>query len=156
MQVALMCFVFAGILGVGGVGFLIFNGLMFGSTMAYCTLHGFDDALGAFVVAHGVLELSLIVCATFQDLFLVAFFFMRPYSLFKVRFKKAMQDSMIVIAGIIPWFLLCGIVESFISPLPDFSYAGRWAIGAAISFLFWSFTFAAVSSEAVIKNLKRN
>jgi len=147
MKVSFFCFILSGLFGFGGVYYLAYNGLFFGAIMAYCHLHGFDDALGAFVVAHGVLELSLIVCATFAGLIFGRVFFMRPLSLFKVRFKIAVQESLIVIAGVIPWFLLCGLVESFISPQPDLAYEIRWAVGAAIAFFFWIFTFAPITTD---------
>lgn len=151
MQVSFYCFLFAGFLGFGGLVYLALNGLFFGAIMAYCSLHGFDDALGSFVVAHGVLELTLIVCSTFAGLIFGRVFFLRPRVLFKVRFRVAFADSLVVIAGILPWFLVCGLVESSLSPQTDVPYFFRWVVGFIIAIAFWIFTFWPLGVSSKLK-----
>ncbi len=154
MKVALMCYIFSGIFGVGGLWFLAYNGLYFGAVFAFCNLHRFDEALGSFVIAHGILELTLIVCATFAGLLLGRVFFMRPRKFFQRRIQMGAAESMVIVGGVIPWFLLCGLVESFLSPLTDIPVELRWTVGALIAFVFWIWTLWPLPTQgAVLKEV---
>ena len=140
--VSVKCFVFSALVGLGGLLLLAYNGIHFGSVMGFCYTHGFDGELSGFVVSHGILELTLIVAASFTGLLFGRVFYMRPYSLFGRRMKRAAHDGGHVLAGLVPWFLVAAAVESLISPWPQIPVTFKLALGALLALMFWIWTFA--------------
>lgn len=135
----------AALAGVGGFVILIFNGLMIGSLVGFSYAHGFEAAIGEFVVAHGVLELSIIVAACFMGLLFGRGFYMWPPRLMRVRLAAGAKESLIVALGCLPWLVLAAIVEAFVSPFYYFSSVQKLVIGALVAGLFWVWTFWPIS-----------
>ena len=50
--------------------------------------------------------------------------------------KEATRDALIVLAGCLPWILVLGFVEGFLSPSADFTFAFKAAIGGLLEVLF--------------------
>ncbi len=104
--------------GLGTVYMLAVNGLLFGVIGAACWQAGMSLALFEFVAPHGVLELPAIFIAGGAGL-LLARGLLFPGTL-------ARRDSLVLsggqavrlVLGIIPWLVVAGIVEGFVSPAP--------------------------------------
>ena len=141
IRVCINAFVLSAIFGVGGIFILCYNGILFGSIMGFCYVNDFHTPLKEFVLAHGPLELTIIIASTFCGLLFGRVFFMRPYKHFGVRFKNGGKEALIVLTGILPWLVLAGIVEAFISPNENIPVYQRAVIGLVIAIAFWAWTF---------------
>lgn len=141
IQVAIHAFLAGAILGVGGLVILGFNGVMLGAVFGYCYANGFHRPLAEFVLGHGPLELTIIIASTFASLLVGRAFFRRPYRHFARNMRKYGRDAGVVVAGIVPWLLLAGFVEAFISPRPGLSLTTKLAVGMSIAAAFWIWTF---------------
>jgi uncharacterized membrane protein SpoIIM required for sporulation len=138
--VAIHCFTLAALAGLGGVCILVFNGLFFGAVLGFCQANKFDDALLNFVVGHGVLELTIIVAATFSGFIFGRVFYMRPYRLFKTRLAVATRHAATVLLGLCPWLLVAACLEVFVSPWPFYSSHSKILIGILTASTFWLWT----------------
>lgn len=141
IQVSINTFLGGALIGLGGLVFLIFNGIMFGAIMGFCYTHHFNEALTDFVVGHGMLELSIIVAAAFAGFVFGRTFYMRPLKLFRRRMAQAAADALYLLMGILPWLLLAASIESFISPQEGISFQSKFLLGLFCGGLFWVWTF---------------
>jgi uncharacterized membrane protein SpoIIM required for sporulation len=142
IKVAVNAFALGAVLGIGGLLVLIFNGLVFGGVLGFCQANGFDRELSAFVSGHGPLELTIIVASTFASFLLGRVFYMRPYSLFRHRMRKAAAEAGCVLLGVLPWLILAAALEVFVSPWPQFSDRSKGLIGLIAAAAFWAWTLA--------------
>lgn len=141
INVAINCFLLAALAGLGGVYILVFNGLFFGAILGFCYTHEFHDALLNFVVGHGVLELTIIVAATFSGFIFGRVFYMRPYRLFRVRIAAATRDAAVLLLGLLPWLVVAACLEVFVSPWPFLDYQSKIWLGIIAAVAFWAWTF---------------
>ncbi|MFW7377439.1 MAG: stage II sporulation protein M [Oligoflexus sp.] len=141
IKVALLMLAGGCLLGIGSIVLLIYNGMHIGSIMGYCYVHNFHDALINFIVAHGPLELSIIVAAAFNGMLVGRCFFQWPYRGFLQRFQQAGKEAFTVALGVIPWLLLAATLEVIVSPFDHFSFSGKMIIGIVASVSFWAWTF---------------
>lgn len=141
IRVAINCFLLAALAGLGGVYILVFNGLFFGAIVGFCYSNGFHDSLLNFVVGHGVLELTIIVAATFSGFIFGRVFYMRPYRLFRVRITAAARDAGILLLGLLPWLVVAACLEVFVSPWPFLDFQSKIMIGIIAAIAFWLWTF---------------
>ncbi len=141
IRVAINCFLLAAFAGLGGVYILVFNGLFFGAIVGFCYRNGFHDSLLNFVVGHGVLELTIIVAATFSGFIFGRVFYMRPYRLFRVRMAAAARDAGTLLLGLLPWLVVAACLEVFVSPWPFLEFQSKIMIGIIAGIAFWVWTF---------------
>lgn len=125
---------------VGGLWVLATNGLMLGGLMGFCYRNDFQKELLGFIVGHGPLELTIIVCSGFTGLLIGRVFYLRPLRLFSERIRLAAADAGVILAGVLPWLVLAAIVEAGISPWPFLSDRFKLQLGATIALAFWLFT----------------
>jgi uncharacterized membrane protein SpoIIM required for sporulation len=115
---------------VGTVQALMPTALQFGSINALIVKYGMTQTLWAFVAGHGVLEFTAIFIAGGAGL-MVGLALLVPGE--RTRQEALIERGMMAIklmAGCFPLFLIAGIIEAFISPLPI--HPGyRFAVSAA-------------------------
>lgn len=141
ISVSIKCFAGGALLGLGGILLLFYNGLVIGCLVGYCYMNNFDEPLVKFMIAHGPLELSIVVAAVFASLLYGRVFYMRPYKGFSKRFSIAARQAGIVLLGILPWLIFAGFIEGFVSPSPHFSPMFKFLVGVLSATLFWVWTF---------------
>ena len=125
--------------GVGTLYILAFNGAMFGAILALTYRAGFGNDLLAFVVGHGVIELSCIFIAGGAGL-LIGTALLMPGNLSRGdALKSRGMEAVRLVVGCVPLLIVAGIIEGFISPAP---------INPAIKF-----TIAAVTGVALYSYL---
>ena len=118
LSVSFMAFAMGITAGLGTVFMMLQNGLLMGVISAACWQAGMTMQLMEFVAPHGVLELPAIFIAGGGGL-LLARGLLFPG-------QMARRDSVVfygsqavrLVLGIIPWLVVAGIVEGFISPTP--------------------------------------
>jgi len=118
IRVTFYAFALGAMFGLGTLYVLAFNGAMFGAIMALTYRAGFGNDLLAFVVGHGVIELSCIFIAGGAGL-LIGTALLMPGNLSRAdAFKSRGLEAVRLIVGCIPLLVIAGIIEGFISPAP--------------------------------------
>jgi uncharacterized membrane protein SpoIIM required for sporulation len=132
MTVALTGWAGGALFGLGALHVVLFNGFHLGAVFAATSHHGLAGKLLEFVLAHGPLELTLILVTAAAGLrmghALVAAED-RPRS---SVVAEAASDALIVLGGCLPWFVLLGLVEGFVSPVAGLALPLKAALGAAL------------------------
>lgn len=132
IMVSLTAFVLGALYGLGTLYILGLNGLMLGGIFAFVGNYSLDDELFRFVLAHGVVELSVIVIAGAAGLRLGGAL-ARPGDRSRATaFREAVHEAGLLLWVCIPFLVLCGFVEGYISPDPDFPMSLRWMIGVGL------------------------
>ncbi len=136
MSVALASWVGGAVGGLGSLYICLLNGVMLGGIVAV-TLHwGLAGDLLEFVSAHGLLEITLILVASAAGL-RVARGMIAPGD--RPRATAARDEAMgslRVLLGCLPWFLLLGAVEAFVSPSPHYPVVFKVTSGVALEAVF--------------------
>ena len=118
IRVTFYAFALGAMFGLGTLYVLAFNGAMFGAVLALTYRAGFGNDLLAFVVGHGVIELSCIFIAGGAGL-LIGTALLMPGNLSRAdAFKSRGLEAVRLIVGCVPLLVIAGIIEGFISPAP--------------------------------------
>ena len=109
-------------LGIFTIYALYYNGLMLGVISGSAQKLGFADNLWTFIIAHGVVELSIIFLAGGAG-FQLAWAILRPGLVSRrAALAAAAQRAFILSGAIVMFLILAGLIEGFISP----SYLPLW------------------------------
>ncbi len=138
ITVAFVTFALGMTFGVGTCYLLALNGLMLGCVMSLCWHYGMLDKLLAFITAHGVVEISIIIVAGMAGL-MVGSALMNPgehtrRDALAVRGNEAVK----LILGTTPLLVLIGMVEGYVSPQPMIPAELKMALGLVLGALFYA------------------
>ena len=115
--------------GLGTLYIMGLNGLMLGGVFAFTHHYNMADRLFEFVIAHGVVELSVIVLAGAAGIKLGEAL-VRPGQLTRREaFQRAAALAGKLLAVGAPLLVGAGIIEGYISPNPDYDLATRMVVG---------------------------
>ncbi|MCL1918677.1 MAG: stage II sporulation protein M [Peptococcaceae bacterium] len=119
IQVAILAFAGGVVtLGVFTVYMLILNGLMLGALACYCWQIGASYEFWAYILPHGIIELTAIFIAGGAGL-LMGYKVLVPGPRPRLyQFKTQAAQSCLLLLGTLPLFVIAGIVEGFITPSP--------------------------------------
>jgi uncharacterized membrane protein SpoIIM required for sporulation len=126
------------VFGLGTLYILGLNGLMLGAVFAFTGLHGLDGALFRFIVAHGCVEISVMVLSSAAGA-AVAESLVRPGNADRLKSFQtaALRSGKLLIAC--AWLLVgSGLIEGYLSPRSDLSLTTRITIGLS----YWVFMLA--------------
>jgi uncharacterized membrane protein SpoIIM required for sporulation len=137
ISVTLFAFVCGCFYGLGTFYIIALNGLMLGGTFAFTREYNMDGRLFEFIVAHGVVELSVICLAGALGLQLGEALVRPGIYTRTAAFRHAVNRTGKVLVTIIPFLVVAGVIEGFISPDPRFDLAHRSLIGFGFFILFW-------------------
>jgi uncharacterized membrane protein SpoIIM required for sporulation len=116
IRVSFLAFALGITFGIGTVIVLVFNGAMLGTLSGLAVGAGNGTTLFTLVVAHGVLELSVIAIAAAAGMAVGASMLV-PGPLPRTRsLAQAGRRSVEVILGTVPWFIIAGLIEGYITP----------------------------------------
>jgi uncharacterized membrane protein SpoIIM required for sporulation len=125
------------LLGLGSAAVTIFNGGFIGAILGLTIENGSFDSLLRFVLPHGLLELSCIAvsCAAGMRL---GWAIVDPGPLTRGQsLRKEARPAMEIVLGTMPWLVLAGLIEGFVSPRePVLPVAA--AIGLAAAVPYWA------------------
>jgi uncharacterized membrane protein SpoIIM required for sporulation len=122
--------------GIGSLYAILLNGLMLGATFGVTLHYSMAGALLGFVAAHGPLEITLILVAAAAGLGLGRALVAAGDQPRSAALREAGRDSLAVLLGCLPWFVLLAVVEAFLSPSPQLPVALKLTLGLALEGLF--------------------
>jgi uncharacterized membrane protein SpoIIM required for sporulation len=121
--------------GLGTFYLIILNGFMLGSIFAFVHQHGLAHRLFEFIIAHGMVELS-VICIAGAIGTTIADSLIRPTApTRRESFHRCMRKVAPLLAFCAVLLIGAGIIEGFVSPDPMFPLASRVAIGVSYWFL---------------------
>jgi len=137
ITVALVAFVLGALYGIGTLYIISLNGFMLGGIFAFTRHYNLDARLLEFVVAHGVVELSVICVAGAAGIHLGEAL-IRPGN--RARgdaFHLAVSDAGKLLFVVVPFLVGAGLIEGYVSPNDFFTMQARLLIGITYGLLLW-------------------
>ena len=136
IQVTFLAFAGGIAAGLGTALLLVYNGVLLGTVAGLSIQAGNGNALYQLVVAHGVLELSCIVVGGAAGLRL-GWALIEPGT----RSRRAAlisqtHSAVLVVLGTVPWLVLAGLVEGFLTPAGTGVIAVTTA-GFVLGIVYW-------------------
>jgi uncharacterized membrane protein SpoIIM required for sporulation len=125
------------LLGLGSAALTLFNGGFIGTILGLTIENGSFDTLLRFVLPHGLLELSCIAVSCAAGLRL-GWAIVDPGTLTRGRsLRREARPAMEIVLGTMPWLVLAGLIEGFVSPRePPLALAA--ALGVAAAGPYWA------------------
>ena len=126
--------------GLGAIWVLFINGLMLGSVLTLTAHYSMSASLLEFIGAHGPLEISMIIVSAGAGLHMGAAMVRSTDLPRSVEMRRAGRTGLTVLLGCLPWILILGFVEGFVSPSTDFTVIFKWTLGLMLEalFLIWA------------------
>ncbi|MGR9053842.1 MAG: stage II sporulation protein M, partial [Gammaproteobacteria bacterium] len=111
--------------------------VMLGGIFAFTARYDLAEALFEFIIAHGVVELSVIVIAGAMGLRLGEAL-IRPGSFSRLEaFRTVTASAGKVMLAAVPFLIVAGLLEGFVSPDIRFGLTERLLAGISSGTLFW-------------------
>ena len=129
IAVSIMAFCVGVFFGLGTFYIIAMNGLMLGGIFAFTHQHALADDLFRFVIAHGVVELSVIVLAGAAGVMLGESLIRPTYPTRRESFQHAAAKSSRVLVLCALLLVGCGFIEGYLSPDPGFPLVSRIIVG---------------------------
>jgi len=122
---------------------LVQNGLILGGLLGLTSYHGIGFELATFIIGHGVIELTVIFMAGGSGLML-GWALLRP-GLMRRRDALAIaaRNAVQLLGGAVPWLIVAGTIEGFISPNESIPWFIKWSVGILSGALMYSYLFLA-------------
>jgi uncharacterized membrane protein SpoIIM required for sporulation len=144
LTVALMAWSGGILAGLVPLYSLLLNGLMLGAVFGVTLHYSMAGALLEFVSAHGPLEITLILVCAAGGLSLGRALVAAGDRPRAVALRETGQNALAVLLGCLPWFVVLGVVESFVSPAPEIPLPLKVLLGLLLEGLFLSLAFRSV------------
>ena len=136
---------FAGgvLMGLFTLYILVFNGLLLGSVTGLAFHYGVGMDVWNFVIGHGVIELSIICFAGGAGLML-GWAILRP-GLYSRRdaLVAAARRAVLLLLGSVPFLVVAGLIEGFISPAETIPWPLKWVVGIGSGAVMYGYLFLA-------------
>ncbi len=136
LKVALAGWAGGAVAGLGAFYVVLLNGLMLGSALATTAHYSMAKPLLTFIAAHGPLEISMILVTAAAGLTVGRALVVAADRPRAELLQAAGRDALVVLLGCMPWILLLGFVEGFLSPSPEISLGSKVALGLLLEALF--------------------
>jgi uncharacterized membrane protein SpoIIM required for sporulation len=132
MGVAILAWAGGALAGLGALWVVLLNGLLLGVVVGTTLPYDMTGRLLEFVAAHGPLEITLILVSAGAGLEMGRALVLSGDRPRAEAVREAALSALVVLGGCLPWFLLLGVVESFVSPAPEVPPATKVALGAVL------------------------
>ena len=137
IMVSIFAFVLGAFYGVGTLYIISLNGIMLGGVFAFTAHYGMADRLFKFVIAHGVVELSIICIAGAAGVQLGEAL-IRPGEQRRANaFRDAVSEAGKLLFVAVPFLIGAGLIEGYISPNDSYPLGSRVVIGLCYGLLLW-------------------
>ncbi|UOQ45033.1 stage II sporulation protein M [Halobacillus salinarum] len=126
IQVALLAFAGGVTFGLLSVYLLLYNGIIIGAVAAFFLHYGKFYEFWAYIVPHGIIELTAIFIAGGAGLMMGYKLFVPGETSRIYQLKSQAFRSVQLLLGTLPLFVIAGIIEGFITPSP-LPLSGKYA-----------------------------
>ncbi|MBA1149358.1 stage II sporulation protein M [Ectothiorhodospiraceae bacterium WFHF3C12] len=134
--VAVSAYVLGALYGLGTLYIIGLNGLMLGGVFALTAQYDLAGRLGGFVIAHGVVEIS-VICVAGACGAALGEALIRPGELPRAAaFRRAAANTAPVMLACVLFLVGAGIIEGYISPDPAYTLPVRVAVGLGYWVMF--------------------
>lgn len=123
--------------GVGTIFSLTFNGIQLGLVLAYYQEHHLAGRMLAFIVGHGVTELSAICLAGAAGLMLGDALIAPGWASRGAALAANARDAVRIVSGLVPTLTLAGLIEGFVSPSPAYPVIAKVVLGVSLGLTLW-------------------
>ena len=131
--------------GLGTAAVTIFNGGFIGAIIGLTIENGSSGELLRFILPHGVLELSCIAVAATAGL-RIGWALVDPGTLTRGEsLRREARPAMELVLGTMPWLVLAGLVEGFVTG--DLGLTGALVVGVGLGALYWALVIWRGGSE---------
>lgn len=152
IAVSLFAFALGSLYGLGTLYVISLNGLMLGGIFAFTAQYHLAERLFKFIIGHGVVELSVIIIAGAMGLRLGEAL-IRPGNRNRQQaFQETTMNAGKILLAAIPFLILAGIIEGFISPDDRFGMVTRVLVGTISGAIFWFIMLFGLPSKHKIAN----
>lgn len=102
--------------GIGTCYIIIFNAMMLGGFAAHFSNHGLTYEFWSFIIPHGMLEIFAILVSAAAGLKLGLSLVIPGQLKRSISLRRGARDSVLLLIGTIPMFVVAGLTESIITP----------------------------------------
>jgi uncharacterized membrane protein SpoIIM required for sporulation len=148
MAVALTGWAGGALAGLGSLYVVVMNGFVLGAVLAATVHFSLAGELLSFVAAHGPLEITLILTTAAAGFTLGRGLFGADDRPRRVAAAEAGRRALHVLVGCLPWFVVLGLIEGFISPAPTVGVGVKVTLGVLLESLFLVVAWRPPSLEA--------
>jgi uncharacterized membrane protein SpoIIM required for sporulation len=121
--------------GLGTAAVTIFNGGFIGAIVGLTIENGSSSDLLRLILPHGVLELTCIAIAASAGL-RIGWALVDPGTLTRGQsLRREARPAMELVLGTMPWLVLAGLVEGFVTG--DLGLPGAIVVGGGLGALYW-------------------
>lgn len=137
IQVSILAFVAGIFFTIGTAYILVTNGLLLGAVAGLLVKSGDGAFFVELVAAHGVLEISAIIVASAAGLRMGWALVDPGLQTRREALAAAARGAVLIIVGTMPWFVVAGIIEAFVSR-NGFPAVPMVAIGVVVGGGYWA------------------
>ncbi|WP_281886446.1 stage II sporulation protein M [Paenibacillus sp. YYML68] len=116
IRVAVLAFVGGITFGLLTVYVMFYNGLLIGALTAVFWQAGYSYTFWAYILPHGVIELTAIFIAGGSGLYMGYRMIDPGRYTRKYQFIQSVKESALLLLGTIPLFVIAGIIEGYLTP----------------------------------------
>ncbi len=138
IMVSLFAFALGALYGLGTIYIISLNGFMLGGIFAFTAKYDLAGRLFTFVVAHGVVELSVICLAGAAGIQLGNALVHPGLKTRMDAFRDAVKQAATLLPVVVVFLVGAGFIEGYVSPNDSYSLAVRAVIGVAYGILLWT------------------
>jgi uncharacterized membrane protein SpoIIM required for sporulation len=136
MSVAISAWAGGALAGIGALYIVLLNGLLLGAVFGTTAHYALTGRLLEFIAAHGPLEITLIFVSAGAGMSVGRALVAAGDCPRRESLPAAARSALVVLLGSLPWFVVLGLVEGFVSPSPATSAASKVLLGLTLESLF--------------------
>jgi uncharacterized membrane protein SpoIIM required for sporulation len=137
IQVTFLAFAAGILFGLGTAVVVAYNGAVLGAVAGGAIANGNGAEFAEFVTAHGVIELSCIAVAAAAGM-RMGYAIVAPGPRRRSRaLAEEARSSIVIVLGTIPWVILAGIIEGFVTR-SGFGLLPGIVLGVGVGAVYWT------------------
>jgi len=143
IQVSILAFASGLTAGLLTLWVLFTNGLTIGTLSGLTSFYGIGFDLWTFVIGHGVIELSVIFMAGGSGLMLGWAILHPGLQRRRDSLSQAAHKAVYLLLGAVPWLVVAGTIEGFISPSKTIPVPVKWTVGILSGIILYGYLLLA-------------